>query len=223
MNIIDCVKKRKSIRGYKKEKVPRRVIEEILEISIRAPSGLNTQPWEFLIVEGEVLDSIRKGNVEHYSSGQAPHSMFLHKHQGVYRQRQIELAQQLFSLMDIKREDHAKREEWMKKGLRFFDAPAAIILLIDESMSGKEYALFDLGLISQTICLTALSYGLGTCIELQGALYPEVIRKHTGLPDSKKIIVGIAVGYPDPEFPANRIETEREPLQNIATWQGFDD
>lgn len=223
MDIIECVKKRKSIRGYKKDPVPRRVLEEILEISTRAPSGLNTQPWEFLVVTGEVLDSIRKEYVEKYTSGHAPDSISKYKHQGVYRDRQVELAKQLFELMQIKREDREKREDWMKKGLRFFDAPAALILTLDDVMAEKKYALFDLGLISQTICLVALDYGLGTCIELQGVLYAEAIRKFTGLAESKQVVVAIAIGYPDWNFPANRIQTERESIQNLTIWRGFDE
>jgi nitroreductase len=81
--------------------------------------------------------------------------------------------------------------------------------------------MFDLGAVTQTICLAALSHGLGTCIEGQGVMFPRVIRKHTGLPESKKIIIGIAIGYPDPEFPANRLESAREPLETVATWHGF--
>lgn len=222
MDIVDCVLKRKSIRGYKKDPVPQQVINEILEISIRAPSGLNTQPWEFLVVTGEVLDNIRKENVENYSSGETPNPMFDYKNQGIYRQRQIELAKQLFALLDIDREDYAKREEWLKKGIRFFDAPAAIIVTMDEAKRGKKMALFDLGIITQTICLVAFAYGLGTCIEIQGVFYPEVIRKSTGLPESKQVIMGIAIGYPDWDYPANQVKTDRVPTEEIVSWRGFD-
>ncbi len=222
MNIRQCVEKRKSIRGFKKDPVSRHLIEEILELSVRSPSGLNTQAWDFLVVAGDVLEAIRKANIEKYESGTNPDSVFMHRHQGVYRQRQVTLAKQLFSLMDIARNDNEKREEWTKKGIRFFDAPAAVIVKTDAAVRGK-FALFDLGLVTQTICLVALSYGLGTCIEMQGVMYPEVIRNVAGLPGSKQIIVGIAMGYPDWDFPANRIQTEREPIPNVTTWRGFDE
>jgi len=70
----------------------------------------------------------------------------------------------------------------------------------------------------QNICLAALHWGLGTCIEDQGVLYPEVVRKYTGIPASKRLIIAIAMGYPDPDFPANRIRSEREPAENLTTW-----
>ena len=68
----------------------------------------------------------------------------------------------------------------------------------------------DIGAVMQTICLAALHYGLGTCIEDQGVMYPAVLRKFAGIPESRRIIISIAVGYPDWDFPANKVESARE-------------
>ncbi|HBN91930.1 MAG TPA: nitroreductase, partial [Hyphomonas sp.] len=64
MNYDDVVKSRRSIRGYLDKPVPKELIREILEIAMRAPTSMNSQPWNFYVVAGEVLDRIRKGNVE---------------------------------------------------------------------------------------------------------------------------------------------------------------
>jgi len=69
----DVVRGRRSIRGYLKKPVPKALIREILEIAMRAPTSLNTQPWNFYVVAGEVLDKIRAGNVERNLAG-IPHS-----------------------------------------------------------------------------------------------------------------------------------------------------
>jgi nitroreductase len=221
MDIRECVEKRKSIRGFTNQPVPAEVIEEILAVSVRSPSSLNTQPWEFVVAAGGVLDEIRDANVERYNAGIFPDEALRRKHRGVYRERQVALAKQLFALMEIKREDRQAREEWARKGIRFFDAPAALIIVMDEAISGA-FAFFDLGIVTQTICLTAVSFGLGTCIETQGVMYPEVIRAACGIPDTKNVVMGIALGYPDWEHPANRIATGREPAENITIWRGFD-
>jgi nitroreductase len=122
--------------------------------------------------------------------------------------------------MDIPREDREKREEWMERGFRYFDAPAAIIITTDRSLT-EGAPLLDIGAVLQNICLAALSFGLGTCIEDQGVLYPEVIRKYADIPDSKQLIMAIAIGYPDWDFPANSLESTREPVESITTWRGF--
>jgi nitroreductase len=81
--------------------------------------------------------------------------------------------------------------------------------------------LLDIGSLMQSICLAALHYGIGTCIEDQGVMYPEVLRKFAGIPESKRIIISIAVGYPDWDFPANKVKSNQESLDNITTWVGF--
>ncbi|MFH1990820.1 MAG: hypothetical protein ABIK98_00220 [Pseudomonadota bacterium] len=69
--------------------------------------------------------------------------------------------------------------------------------------------------------MAALEFGLGTCIENQGVMYPDLLKKIAGIPDSQRIIIAIAVGYPNWNFPANRIVSNREPLENITAWCGF--
>jgi nitroreductase len=224
MDIIEAVKKRKSIRGYKPDPVAKEVLEEILELARRAPSAMNTQPWEFTVLAGDVLENIKHSNIELLKSGVSPspeHMVVGWPMESIYRQRQVNLAKQLFQLMDIPREDKEKRAKWQERGFRYFDAPAAIIVSVDRCL-GESGPLLDIGAIVQTICLTALHFGLETCIEDQGTMYPDVLKKYAHIPDSKRIVIAIAIGYPDWDFPANKLQTEREPVKNMTTWLGFD-
>jgi nitroreductase len=144
----------------------------------------------------------------------------LEVYDGIYRQRQVSLAIKLFELLDIKREDKKKRLEWTQKGYRFFDAPAAIIISTGKKLENT-WALFDAGCMAQTICLVALKFGLGTCIEVQGISYTDVIRKHASIDQSQQILMGIAIGYPDETYPANSLVTPREKLDSVSSWIGF--
>ena len=221
MDILEAIRTRKSIRSFKPDPVPKEILEKVIDIARRSPSAANTQPWEITVVVGEALDSIRKGNNEMLTSGVTPEPDFPYgPYEGKYRQRRVDLAVQLFGLMGIDREDNEKRTEWWQRGFRFFDAPAAIILSIDRLLKGV-MPLFDLGLFAQTICLAALDYGLGTCIEMQGVMFPDVARKFARIHESKRIITSIAIGYPDWDFPANKLESKREPLEDFVTWYGF--
>lgn len=121
--------------------------------------------------------------------------------------------------MGIKRQDKEKRQEWMERGFRFFDAPAAIVICTDKVM-GETWPLMDVGAVTNNICLAALAHGLGTCIEDQDIMYPQMIRRHMGISESKNIVIGIALGYPDPDFPANKINSGRPPLAENTTWLG---
>lgn len=223
MDLIEAIQTRKSIRAFTKKPVSKTVIQEILTVAQRAPSAMNTQPWEFVAMTGAVLDDIRNAVLEKLRSGapmQPEHLVVSWSRDSVYRTRQVALAKQLFKLMGIAREDQVKRAEWLERGFRFFDAPAAIVLLTDRSLS-ESGPLLDVGAVMQNICLAAMQYGLGTCIEDQGVLYPEVLREKAAIPETKRIVIAIAIGYPDADFPANRVETEREPVDAITSWIGF--
>lgn len=223
MDITEAIRSRKSIRGFKPFPVSREVLEKVLETSCRAPSTMNTQPWEFLVIAGDVLRKIAGRNAKMLQDGVMIHPEHVitgWPNKSVYRERQVEVAKRIFLRMGIPREDKAKRAAWMERGFRFFDAPAAIILLTDTMLTAAG-PLMDIGAVVQTICLAALNYGLGTCIEDQGVMYPENIRSVIKIPDTKRIIISIAIGYPDRDFPANQVESPREDIKNLTTWCGF--
>jgi len=223
MDIVEAIKKRKSVRSFKSDRIPQTIIREILEIACRAPSAMNTQPWEFVVVEKDVLEAIGRAAVEKFRAGEEPrpeHSVVGWPKDSVYRRRQVELAKRLFGLLDIKREDVEKRRRWMESGLAFFNAPAAVVVCVDEALA-EGTPVFDLGAVTQNICLAALHYGLGTCIQDQGVAYPEVLREHCRIPESKRIVIAVAMGYPDWDSPANKLETPREPVDAVTAWCGF--
>jgi len=224
MDLLEGIRSRKSIRGFKPDPVSRETLAEILETACRAPSAMNSQPWEFFVLGGDVLNGIRKKNVECLHSGAPPqpdHIVIGWPNDSVYRARQVGLAKGLFKLMGITRDDRAERLQWMERGFRYFDAPAAIVIVVDRTLS-ESGPLSDIGSLMQNICLAALHYGLGTCIEDQGVMYSGVLRELAGIPDTKRIIMAIAIGHPDPDFPANALESEREPAEKITTWLGFE-
>ncbi|MDA3896344.1 MAG: nitroreductase [Desulfobacteraceae bacterium] len=223
MNIIEAINARKSIRGFKSDPVNQATITKILETAVRAPSAMNTQPWEFFVVTGEILDNMRKQIVEKLNAGapmQPDHLVVGWPPKSIYRDRQVDLAKQLFKLMDIQREDKDKRAQWLERGFRFFDAPVAVFVVTDKTLS-ESGPLFDIGAVVNNICLAALEFDLGTCIEDQGVLYPEVARELAGIPDTKRLMIAIALGYPDENFPANKVTSKREPVDQITKWVGF--
>jgi nitroreductase len=64
MDFEELVQSRRSVRGFKKEPVPRAVIEAIIDVAKRAPSSMNTQPWHIHVLTGEPLERVRRRNIE---------------------------------------------------------------------------------------------------------------------------------------------------------------
>ncbi|MDB5472631.1 MAG: nitroreductase [Caulobacter sp.] len=225
MTFDDVVLGRRSIRGYKQQAVPRAVIREVIELAMRAPSSLNTQPWNFYVLAGEPLDRIRAGNTERNLAG-VPSSREFRSHgeyAGPHRERQIGIAKQLFSAMGIAREDKDARLDWVLRGFRQFDAPVSVVVTYDRSIHGGDIAPFDCGAVANALVNAAWSRGLGCVINSQGIMQSPVVREHAAIPDDQVIMICIAMGYPDDDFPANAVVSERKSVDEAAVFVGFED
>ena len=216
---------RRSIRGYKPDPVPRKLIEEVLTLAMRAPTSMNTQPWHFYVITGEPLNRIRAGNTERMVAG-VPQSREFRTgpaFAGVHRERQIGVAKQLFSAMGIARDDKDARQDWVLRGFRQFDAPVCIIITYDRDVDGSDDSPFDCGGVANALVNAAWSRGLGTVINSQGIMQSPVVREHAGIAADQGLMKSIALGWPDHSFPANAVVSERKPIEEAAVFVGFDD
>jgi len=227
MEVLEAIRKRVSIRAFKQEAVPMELITELMETAIRAPSGVNSQPWEFYLVKGEALENLRRHCVESFRQGIEPHpdlpipdkSKGETGLQGIYRDRQVALAKQIFQKLGIAKGDHKGVQDYTESMYRFYDAPVVIIIVVDQGLK-LTWPAVDMGTMAQTIALGALEYGIGTCIMRAIVDYPEQVRKDVGIPRSKKAMLGLALGYPDWDHPLNKLVSEREKLENLLTIVG---
>jgi nitroreductase len=221
----DVILGRRSIRGFKPERPTRAVIEEVIALAMRAPSSLNTQPWNFYVVAGAPLDRIRAGNTERNLAG-VPDSREFRSHgayEGSHRERQIGIAKQLFAAMGIERHDQAARQDWVLRGFRQFDAPVSIVVTYDRSIHGGDIAPFDCGAVTNALVNAAWSRGLGCVVNSQGIMQSPVVREHAAIPDDQVIMICVAMGYPDDTFPANAVVSTRKSVDEAAVFVGFED
>ena len=223
MNYDDVVLGRRSIRGYQDKAVPQKLIEEILTLAMRSPSSMNTQPWNFTVVSGDVLDKIRAGNTERNLAG-VPHSREFrigNAFEGQHRDRQVGVAKQLFAAMGIAREDKEARHDWVLRGFRQFDAPVCVIITYDRELADSDDTAFDCGAVTTALVNAAWSRGLGAVINSQGIMQSPVVREHAGIADDQVIMKAVALGWPDDSFPANAVVSERKSVAEAARFVGF--
>lgn len=221
----DVVFGRRSIRGFKAECPPMSLIKEVLALTVRAPSSYNTQPWNFFVVTGEPLERIRAGNTERMLAG-VPASLEFRSHaayEGRHRERQIDVAKQLFGAMSIERHDQAARHDWVMRGFRQFDAPVSIVVTYDRSIAEGDIGAFDCGGVTNALVNAAWSRGLGCVINSQGVMQSPVVREHAHIPDDQLIMICVAMGWPDDSFPANAVVSRRKTIDEAATFVGFDE
>ena len=224
MDFDDVVLGRRSTRGYLDKPVPRALIEEVLALAMRAPSSMNTQPWHFHVITGEPLDRIRRGNTERILAGEPDSREFRRgsAFAGVHRERQVGVAKQLFAAMGIAREDKLGRQDWVLRGFRQFDAPVCVIVAYDRELADSDDTAFDCGAVTTALVNAAWSRGLGCVINSQGIMQSPVVRKHAGIPDDQLIMKAIALGWPDENFAANAVVSERKSVAEAARFVGFE-
>ncbi len=224
MDYEEIAQDRRSIRGYKKDPIPRETLEEIIHIAKHAPSSMNTQPWHFHVLTGEPLERIRKGNTEKMMAGSSVDREIKlnHGYEGPHRERQIEIAVQLFEAMGIARDDKERRFDWVMRGFRQFDAPVSIVITVDKALADDTIAHFDCGAATYGLVLAAWSKGIGSVINGQGIMQSSVVRENANIPEDQVIMTCVAMGYPDETFVANDVKSRRSPNDKVASFIGFD-
>ncbi|HAN08156.1 MAG TPA: nitroreductase [Acidimicrobiaceae bacterium] len=225
MDFETLVKQRRSIRGYKPDAVSKEIIDEIIEIAKRAPSSMNTQPWHFHVITGDPLEQIRKGNTERMLAGASVDREIKmgHGYEGIHRDRQVEIAIQLFSAMEIERDDKERRQDWVMRGFRQFDAPVSIVVTLDKALEHDTVGHFDLGAATYGLVLAAWTKGLGSVINGQGIMQSSVVREFANIPEDEVIMTCVAMGYPDETFVANDVQSLRASNESVVSYVGFDE
>lgn len=220
MDIGETVRERRSIRKFKPDPVPEGLLREILAEARWSPSWGNTQPWELYVLSGEPLDRFKIANCARLDEGAAatPDIRMPEGWTPRLKERYSAVGRSTLAALGIAREDKSGRAEQTRAMFRLFDAPCLIAACVDKRSSSLEYAMLDVGLISQTICLLAHDRGLGTCIMACAVCFPAAVKDLLPGGAEKLLAVGIAVGYPDRDAPINRFVRDRAPLEENVVW-----
>lgn len=213
MELQDAIRNRRSIRSFLTKSVSEDLLKEIVEDARWSPSWGNTQAWEVVVAIGEPLEEFKKRNMEAIQSGK-PHNPDItmpEKWPDINMGRYKNLGKSVLGAAGIARRDQAARMQHFITMFGLFDAPALLLLLTDKSIE-LEYSMLDVGLFLQSFCLSAHDRGLGTCILACTVMCPGVARSVFSIPDTKRLVMGAAIGWPDPDAPVNNFERERGEL-----------
>jgi nitroreductase len=215
MDLIEAINGRKSIRAFKPDPVPREKVEEILNAATNAPSAINLQPWEFLVVMGEEKARLSRRLIKAYREKQISCSPGNVKPLSqTFSKRGVESFQLMNPYLEQTGQDFNR---FVNEGsCNFYGAPTAIILCLDNAFSKAR--LVDIGIALGFITLTAYSFGLGTCPIGLISAYEDEIKELLDIPENKDVVIGVALGHPDPENQINSFKTPRDTLDGFVKW-----
>ena len=209
---------RHSVRGYVPTPVPRSVVEEILRVAARSPSGTNTQPWHVHVVSGESRARVAHAvctafDIDPQRSDQA---IYTHLDDEPYRSRKRALGKAMYGLMGIGKDENEKMLAQQRRNFEFFGAPVGLFVTIDKALGCGSW--LDTGMFVQSLMLAAKACGLDTCAQGFWVHYEAVVAQVVGWPESERLVCGMALGYADESLPENALRSERMALEDFAVF-----
>ena len=221
MQLEEVILSRRSIRAFRPDPVPPAVLLELVEMARWAPSAANTQPWEFTVVGGEPLQELRS-RLRAAAAADAvgkPEMTWPANLPERFKARRLEIGNATFQALGIAAEDKARKEVWFLAGVGFFDAPQIIVLTMERCFT--DLATMDVGAIAFGLELLAHGRGLGTCPQAGPLRYPWIFHEVLRIPESKRVMLAVPIGYPDLDAPVNRFPRTRARAGELLTWVGI--
>jgi len=221
--VDEALTTRRSVRGFLPGPVPEASLRHILEVSARAPSGTNIQPWFVWAVAGEAKDRLCQAVIAARDAGEEDHEYAYYPKEWhePYRSRRRKLGWDLYSLVGVEKGDSAGMYRQHTRNFELFDAPVGLFFSMERHMELGSW--LDFGMFLQAIMVAARGQGLDTCPQAAWVGFHKPIREALGIPDSHAFVCGMAVGYADNSQPENTLVSEREPVDGFTKFFGFDD
>lgn len=218
MDAIDCIITRKSIRKFKPDPVPKEVLAEVFYIARWSPSYKNSQPWEVILLSGAKKEALTRLLTELLESGAklCPDLPEPVSWPAAEQARIAHLFQRRAEATGIDLSDPEVIVKAKKANFAFYGAPHAIYLFQDSSLS--LWSLFDLGLFAQSLMLAAHAKGLGTVPQAFATDYAQDIKQFLAIPEGKRLVLGMSIGYPDLASPVNAFRTDRSAAEEFVQW-----
>ena len=223
MDIFDAVASRYSCRAFLPTPVPETTVRDIVARASRAPSAGNVQPWRIYAIAGKRVDELKSllaPRVNELPKGEGGDYRIFPEMDELYRARRFEVGEMLYHSIGVPRADKPARYRQYARNFQFFGAPVGLFFVLDKSFGVAQWA--DIGGLLQTVMLLARGHGLHTCPQQAWVSWHKTMRGFLGLPENLMIYSGMALGHADEAAPINNWRSPRAPLEDFATFSGFD-
>jgi nitroreductase len=217
-----AITSRRSVRAFLPKKVPRELVEGILSVASRAPSGANTQPWRVHVVAGQartrLVTAVQRAfddkAVAQVHTEEYPY--YPRQWTSPYLERRRKVGFDLYGLVGIPRGDKPRMQAQERRNFQFFDAPVGLLFTMDRVM--EQGSFLDYGMFLQSLMVAARARGLDTCPQASFNKFHRVVEHELGLPASERLVCAMSLGYADPSKVENSLRTEREPVGSFAVF-----
>lgn len=227
LNAVDeAITSRMSARAFTQESVPRALLEQILEVASRAPSGTNTQPWKVYVLQGASRDSLVekictahdavRANPELAKNYKEEYDYYPTQWISPFIDRRRENGWSLYGLLGIGKADKDKMHAQHQRNYKFFDAPVGLMFTVNRVMGRG--SMLDVGMLLQNVMVSARGHGLHTCPQAAWNGFANIIMPHIGAGEDEMLVCGMSLGYADETDKVNTFHTPRVKAAEFTTW-----
>lgn len=222
MSADEAITSRRSIRAFLPEDVPRSMIEDILAVASRAPSGSNIQPWKVYVVQGASKERLVQALTNVYdtpelAAEQKPNYTYYPKNwKSPFIERRRKVGWDLYELLGLTRENKEGMRVQHGKNYSFFGAPVGLMFTIDATL--EQGSWLDYGMFIQSVMVAARARGLDTCPQAAFVPYNRVVAEVLGIGEGEALVCGMALGWADPSAVENGLISERAPVAEFTTF-----
>lgn len=215
-----AITSRRSIRAFLPTPVARVDIEQILQVSARAPSGTNTQPWKVYVLTGQAKTALSEAilavHTDPLLSQQHTEEYPYYPREWVspFIDRRRKVGWDLYALLGLTRDNKSGMAAQHARNFRFFDAPVGLMFTIDRVL--EQGSWLDYGMFLQNVMVAARGRGLDTCPQAAFTQYHRIIADQLQLPPNETVVCGMALGWADMDRIENSLVTEREPVARFV-------
>ena len=208
------------MRAFLPTPVSRELVEDILRVAARAPSGTNTQPWQVHVLMGAARQRLSDRlcavyeNPAELAEQQEEYDYYPKEWASPYLDRRRKVGWDLYALLGIAKADKAAMHRQHGRNYRFFDAPVGLIFSIDRVM--QQGSWLDYGMFLQSIMVAARARGLHTCPQAAFTRFHRLIAEELAFRHEQMLVCGMALGYADPAAVENSLVTERADVAEFA-------
>ena len=221
--IEEAIAGRRTVRAFRRDPVEQGLIERLLDIAARAPSGTNMQPWRVYAVAGSEKTALVQALIAAHSDEPDRHTAEYEYYPSTfpepYLSRRRKVGWDLYGILGITRAEKDRMHEQHARNFAFFDAPVGLVFTISRRLEIGSW--LDYGMFLQNIMIAARAHGLETCVQAAFAPFHAVIRQHLPIDPDEVVVCGMSIGYEDTEATVNRLATERHPARDFTSFVGF--
>ncbi len=220
-----ALRNRRSVRAFRPDPVDLGLVERLLDLAARAPSGTNMQPWRVYALSGEPKAALSSALLqaydrEDYLANASEYEYYPDPFFEPYLTRRRKVGFDLYSLLGIGRGDKARMHVQHARNLVFFDAPVGLIFTIHRGLRIGSW--LDYGMFLENLIIAARAWGLETCAQAAFAPFHATIRRQLPIHEDEIVVCGMALGYEDTTAIENSLVTERVAARAFTTFLGFD-